>query len=64
MAPDKAAAYARNFKAAEKAMQDATALGDIEAYHRALPVYEWARQALRADAEDRLLEQKKYLAVH
>ena len=63
MEPDKAAAYNRNIVAAEVAMRNAVALGDTGAYSRALYVYEWAQQALRADAADRLPEQKQDLAV-
>ena len=53
MEPDKAAAYDRNIVAAEVAMRNAAALGDTDAYSRALYIYNWAtkgRQGLAPSA--------------
>ena len=44
MEPDKAAAYDRNIVAAEVAMRNAAALGDTDAYNRALFVLGWATE--------------------
>ena len=58
MSQDKLAAYNRNIVAAEVAMRNAAALGDTDAYSRALFVLEWAtkgRQGLALIAQQALV---------